>query len=75
MPAASNASSPLTTTPPKFLTLPESARFLGGDSFSTWTVRRLVWAGKLRGVRFGKSIFVAVKDLEKFADRAALGVA
>ena len=47
----------------RLYTLPEAARYLGR---TLWSMRELVWAGKLPIVRDGKRIFVDINDLELY---------
>lgn len=44
----------------------EAAEYLGR---STWSVRRLIWAGELPAVRHGRRVHVDVQDMEVFIDR------
>ena len=54
-------------TPVKRLyTLPEAGTYLGR---STWSVRRLVWAGELPAVRAGGRVHVDVQDMDEFIER------
>ena len=53
--------------PPKRLyTLAEAGVYLGR---STWSVRRLIWAGLLPQVRAGGRVHVDVHDMENFIER------
>ncbi len=53
-------------TPVKRLyTLPEAGIYLGR---STWSVRRLVWAGELPTVRAGGRVHVDVQDMDRFIE-------
>ena len=45
----------------RLFTLREAAHYLGR---TLWSIRELVWAGKLPIVRDGKRIFVDINDLE-----------
>ena len=47
----------------RLYTLPEAADYLGR---TPWSMRELVWAGKIPFVRDGKRIFVDIKDLEAY---------
>jgi excisionase family DNA binding protein len=49
--------------PKRLYTLPEAARYLGR---TLWSMRELVWAGKIPIIRDGKRIFVDIKDLELY---------
>jgi len=50
----------------RLYSLPESAMYLGR---STWSVRRLIWAGELPSVRAGGRVHVDVQDMDAFIDR------
>jgi excisionase family DNA binding protein len=52
--------------PKRLYTLPEAARYLGR---TLWSMRELVWAGKLPIVRDGKRIFVDINDLELYVTK------
>lgn len=45
--------------------LKEASTYLGR---SVWSVRELIWAGKLPIVRDGRRIFIDILDLEKFVE-------
>ena len=49
--------------PKRLFTLPEAAKYLGR---TLWSMRELVWAGKIPIVRDGKRIFVDFNDLEAY---------
>jgi excisionase family DNA binding protein len=49
--------------PKRLYTLPEAAAYLGR---TLWSMRELVWAGKIPIVRDGKRIFVDIRDLESY---------
>ena len=49
--------------PKRLYTLPEAARYLGR---TLWSMKELVWAGKIPIVRDGKRIFIDFNDLESY---------
>ena len=49
--------------PKRLYTLPEAAKYLGR---TLWSMRELVWAGRIPIVREGKRIFVDFNDLESY---------
>jgi hypothetical protein len=44
----------------------EAGTFLGR---STWSVREMLWAGKLPYIKDGKRIFVDILDMEKWIEQ------
>jgi excisionase family DNA binding protein len=50
----------------RLYSIPEAATYLGR---STWSVRRLIWAGELPAVRAGGRVHVDVQDMDSFIDR------
>ena len=44
----------------------EAAEYLGR---STWSVRRLIWAGELPAVRAGGRVHVDVQDMDAFIEQ------
>ena len=50
----------------RLLTLPEAARYLG---CTLWSVRELIWKGRLPYTRFGKRFQVDRRDLDDLVDR------
>ena len=48
-------------TQKRLYSLPEAAEYLGR---SEWSIRRLVWSGKLPHVRCGKRVHVDVQDMD-----------
>ena len=52
--------------PKRLYTLPEAAKYLGR---TLWSVRELVWAGKIPIVRDGKRIFIDFNDLESYISK------
>lgn len=50
----------------RLYTVPEAGKYLGR---STWSVRHLIWNGKLPSVRCGKLIHLDIQDLERFIER------
>jgi excisionase family DNA binding protein len=50
----------------RLLTLPEAAHYLG---CTLWSVRELIWKGRLPYIRFGKRFQVDRKDLDDLVDR------
>jgi excisionase family DNA binding protein len=49
--------------PKRLYTLNEAAKYLGR---TLWSMRELVWAGKIPIVRDGKRIFIDFNDLESY---------
>jgi len=47
----------------RLYTLPEGAKYLGR---SVWSIRELIWHGKLPRVKVGRRVHVDVRDLEEF---------
>lgn len=45
----------------------EAGTFLGR---STWSVREMLWAGKLPYIKDGKRIFVDILDMEKWIEQS-----
>ena len=45
--------------------LKEASAYLGR---SVWSVRELIWAGKIPVVRDGRKIFIDIIDLEKYVE-------
>ncbi len=45
--------------------LKEAAAYLGR---SVWSVRELIWAGKIPVVKDGRKIFIDILDLEKYVE-------
>ncbi len=41
------------------------ARYL---SLSTWTVRRLIWSGKLPAIRLNQALLIDIRDVEHMMD-------
>lgn len=60
---AQGISNPL---PKRLYTLNEAANYLGR---TLWSMRELVWAGKISVVRDGKRIFVDIADLDSYVTR------
>jgi excisionase family DNA binding protein len=52
--------------PKRLYSLPEAAHYLGR---TLWSIRELVWAGKLPIVRDGKRIFVDINDLNAYIEK------
>lgn len=50
----------------RLLTLPEAAHYLG---CTLWSVRELIWKGRLPYTRFGKRFQVDRRDLDELVDR------
>ena len=46
--------------------LPEAAAYLGR---SLWSVRRLIWNGKLPVVREGKRVQIDLQDMDEFIEK------
>ncbi|THI92256.1 MAG: helix-turn-helix domain-containing protein [Nitrospira sp. CG24A] len=49
----------------RLYSIPEAAEYLGR---STWSVRRLIWAGELPSVRAGRRVHLDVCDMEAFIE-------
>ncbi len=49
----------------RLYSVPEAAEYLGR---SKWSMRRLVWSGKLPHVRCGKRVHVDVEDIDQFIE-------
>jgi excisionase family DNA binding protein len=49
----------------RLYSLPEAAEYLGR---SEWSVRRLVWEGKLPQVRCGRRVHLDIEDIDKFIE-------
>jgi len=52
--------------PKRLYTLNEAAHYLGR---TLWSMRELVWAGKIPIVRDGKRIFVDIADLDSYVTK------
>jgi excisionase family DNA binding protein len=52
--------------PKRLFTLPEAANYLGR---SVWSMRELVWTGKIPIVRDGKRIFLDIADLDSYVTK------
>lgn len=52
--------------PKRLYTLNEAANYLGR---TLWSMRELVWAGKIPIVRDGKRIFVDIADLDSYVTK------
>jgi excisionase family DNA binding protein len=52
--------------PKRLYTLPEAAQYLGR---TLWSMRELVWAGKIPIIRDGKRIFVDINDLDLYISK------
>jgi hypothetical protein len=52
--------------PKRLYTLPEAGHYLGR---TVWSMRELIWAGKLPVVRSGKRIFLDVHDLDSYIEK------
>jgi len=50
----------------RLYTLPEAAKYLGR---TLWSMRELVWAGKIPIVKDGKRIFINFNDLESYISK------
>lgn len=50
----------------RLYTLPEAANYLGR---TLWSMRELVWAGKIPIIRDGKRIFVDITDLDSYVTK------
>lgn len=52
--------------PKRLYTLPEAAHFLGR---SVWSIRSLIWDGKLSVVKTGRKQYIDIKELDDFIRR------
>ena len=50
----------------RLYSIPEAADYLGR---SVWSMREMVWAGKLPAVRDGRRIFVDLEDMKRWIER------
>ena len=49
----------------RLYSIPEAAEYLGR---STWSIRRLIWAGELPSVRASGRVHVDLRDMEAFIE-------
>ncbi len=54
----------------RLFSIREAAMYLG---CSTWSVRRLIWAGHLPKVTARRRVHVDVRDMDEFIDRHKVG--
>ena len=54
----------------RLYSLPEAAEYLGR---SEWSVRRLIWAGKLPHVKSGKRVHLDIRDMDRFIESHKIG--
>lgn len=52
---------------PRLLTLQQASVYLG---ISPWTVRELIWRGRLPAVRITRKVHLDLRDLDSFIERA-----
>ena len=50
----------------RLYSIQEAAVYLGR---STWSVREMIWAGKIPYIKDGKRIFVDIRDLDDWIER------
>lgn len=50
----------------RLYSIPEAAEYLGR---SIWSIRELIWAGKLSSVKVGRRIHLDIIDLDQWIDR------
>lgn len=50
----------------RLYSLQEAAVYLGR---STWSVREMIWAGKIPYIKDGKRIFVDIRDLDEWIEK------
>ena len=50
----------------RLYSIPEAAAYLGR---SVWSMREMVWAGKLPAIRDGRRIFVDLEDMNRWIER------
>lgn len=58
--------SPRTKPMKRLYRIDEAAEYLGRSS---WSLRRLIWAGELPSVRHGRRVHVDIRDMDAFIDR------
>ena len=51
----------------RLLTLQQASAYLG---VSSWTVRELIWRGRLPAVRITRKIHLDLRDLDQFIEQA-----
>jgi excisionase family DNA binding protein len=66
MPETKRMADEFRIVPRRLLTLPEAAQYLG---CTLWSVRELIWKGRLPYTRFGKRFQVDRRDLDALVDR------
>jgi excisionase family DNA binding protein len=66
MPGTNETANESIVIPHRLLTLPEAAHYLG---CTIWSVRELIWKGRLPYTRFGKRFQVDRQDLDELVDR------
>jgi len=66
MPQTNETSNERIVIPHRLLTLPEAAHYLG---CTVWSIRELIWKGRLPHTRFGKRFQVDRQDLDELVDR------
>jgi excisionase family DNA binding protein len=54
----------------RLYSLAEAAEYLGR---SEWSVRRLIWAGKLPQVKSGKRVHLDIQDVDRFIENNKIG--
>ncbi|MBP7529803.1 MAG: helix-turn-helix domain-containing protein [Syntrophorhabdaceae bacterium] len=50
----------------RLYSLKEASIFLGR---STWSVRGMLWAGKMPQIKDGRRIFIDIRDMEKWIEQ------
>lgn len=50
----------------RLYSIKEAAVYLGR---STWSVREMIWAGKIPYIKDGKRIFVDIRDLDEWIEK------
>jgi excisionase family DNA binding protein len=50
----------------RLYTIPEAAVYLGR---SEWSIRELIWAGKLSHVKVGRRVHLDIEDLDYFVEK------
>ena len=63
---AQRIDSPLTPLKKRLYSISEAAEYLGR---SVWSIRELIWAGKLPSVKVGRRIHLDIIDLDNWIDR------
>ena len=63
---AQRIKSPLSPLRKRLYSISEAAEYLGR---SVWSIRELIWAGKLPSVKAGRRVHLDIIDLDKWIER------